>query len=83
VQVLREKGIADTFPSNIILLNTGYAEKEMPLLYKSFDAFVLPTRAEGMKKRRKKRKRRKKEKKIKFCKAPAHLWVISLVLKVC
>ena len=46
--MLQEQGITDTFPSNIILINNGYREHEMPQLYKSFDAFVLPTRAEGI-----------------------------------
>jgi len=47
VRVLREKGIATSLPANIIFMSWGLQEIEMSHVYKAFDAFVLPTRAEG------------------------------------
>jgi len=44
---LRDNNIAQDIPRNIIFVSHAFMAAEMPLLYKSVDAFVLATRAEG------------------------------------
>eukprot|EP01112_Ceratiomyxa_fruticulosa_P022297 TRINITY_DN8118_c0_g1_i1.p1 TRINITY_DN8118_c0_g1~~TRINITY_DN8118_c0_g1_i1.p1 ORF type:complete len:452 (+),score=98.17 TRINITY_DN8118_c0_g1_i1:62-1417(+) len=49
-RVLRAKGVISkdmSMPSNIVFFNEGVTSKDMPQFYRNFDAFVLPTRAEG------------------------------------
>lgn len=46
-KMLNERGVRN-MPSNIHFLGMGVNEEDMPSFYKTFDAFVLPTRAEGI-----------------------------------